>query len=148
MELLRGLGVDQTIGIQFVVFVATYLVLHFVLFKPYFMAFKERVEKTMGQTEQAERYIAEAQELQHQYETKARKLSGEYKAIYDRSRGEAMREYDRLVGEARQGAKAAFEVAKERIDHELQAAQEEVRKEVPAVASGIVSQLLGKEARQ
>jgi len=147
MELLTGLGVNQTVGIQFVIFLATYFVLHFVLFRPYFAAFKARVANTMGQTEQAERYIAETHELQYKYETKARQLSNEYKAIYDKSRAEAMKEYDRLVGEARQGARAAYDASKDRIDEGMRQARQDIRKEIPAVATEITGRLLGKEAR-
>lgn len=148
MELLRGLGLDSSVGIQLVIFLITYLILHFVLFKPYFAAYNERLKRTMGQADLAEKYLAESQALQAVYENKARELSAQYKAIYDDSRLKAQREYDQTVSAARQTAKTQFETTKQKIRTELDSARKESQKEVPAVAGAITARLLGKDLIQ
>ncbi len=148
MEILRGLGVDGTIGYQLVLFLLTYLVLHFVLFNPYFKAFKERVNRTMGRAELAEKYLAETNLLQSEYETKARTLSSQYKSIYDESRAKAMSEYDKLVSEARQKAKDQTEKNKADIAAEFARAHEQMQKEIPSIAGAVTARLLGKDLIQ
>jgi len=148
MEMLRGLGVNSTVGIQLVIFLVGYAFLYFALFKPYFRAYAERVDRTMGRAELAERYIAESTALQAEYETKARELSSQYKSIFDESRSQALREYDRVVSEARLAAKAQLENAKQKIRSELENANNQLQKEIPAVAEAITSRLLGKDMLQ
>jgi F-type H+-transporting ATPase subunit b len=148
MELLRGLGVNATVGIQLVIFLATYLVLHFVLFKPYFRAYVNRVERTMGRAELAERFLAESQHLQTEYERRARELSAQTKTIFDGSRTQAMREYDQLVNEARQAAKASFESSKQKINTEMAGARQGLQGEIPNLAEVITARLLGKDLAQ
>jgi F-type H+-transporting ATPase subunit b len=148
MELLRGLGVNSTVGIQMVIFLVAYLALHFILFKPYFRAYVDRVERTMGRAELAERFLAESQSLQSEYERKARELSAQFKTIFDGSRSTAMREYDQLVNDARQAAKASFETSKQKIDVEIDAARKSLQSEIPALSEVITARLLGKDLAQ
>ena len=145
MELLRGLGLDSSVGIQLVLFLVTYLILHFVLFKPYFAAYNERISRTMGRAELAEKYLAESQALQGEYENKARQLSAQYKAIFDESRLKAQKESDQTVSQARQAAKSQLESMKQKIRGELENARKDAQKEIPTVTSAITSRLLGKE---
>lgn len=149
MDLLRGLGVvPEFLGYHLVIFLVTYLVLHFLLFKPYFKAYLARVERTMGRAELAEKYLAETQSLQAEYEGKAQELSHKYRAIFDSSRVQAMKEYDKLVSEARQTAKAEFDAAKQNISAEMQAARKNLQAEVPALSEVITARLLGKDLAQ
>lgn len=148
IAMLQGLGVNSTVGPQLVIFLVSYLLLYFLIFKPYFRAYTERVERTMGRTELAERYISESHALQSEYEAKARELSANYKTIFDDSRGKAMREYDKLIGEARQAAKAQLDGAKDKIKGQMSTARKDLEKEVPAVSAAITSRLLGKELVQ
>lgn len=145
MELLRGLGVNQTVGIQLVIFIVTYLVLNQILFKPYFKAYTERVARTMGRAELAEKYLAESQVLQKEYETKARELSTQFKTVFDGSRAEAVKEYDEIVGQARQSAKAEFEERKKQVQMAMAQAQKDLTKEIPTLAEVITARLLGRD---
>lgn len=145
MEILTSLGINSTIGIQFLVFIVVYTCLSQILFKPYFKAFLARKEKTTGQTEIAERLVAEAKELQTKYESKAQQINAQYKAAYDISRSEALREYDRLITDARNEAKSILESAKEKINRDIVAAEKELSRETPEVAKVIAARLLGKD---
>lgn len=146
LDMLRGLGVNETVGPQLVIFLFSYTVLYFLILKPYFKAYVERVDRTMGRAELAERYIAESHALQSEYENKARSMSASYKSIFDESRTKAMREYDQMVGEARNAAKTQLESSKEKIRSQLTTARKDLEKEVPGVVSEITTRLLGKDA--
>lgn len=145
MGILEALGVDSTIAIQFVVFMFVYFVLHFVLFKPYFLAYIERKQRTVGNTDVAERVTTETRDLEVKYEQKARELNSQHKGIYDASRTEALKEYDRLVSEAREDAKITLEQSRERLRNELKKARAEVEQEIPVVTQAITTKMLGKD---
>src|SRR5262245_8514189 len=71
MSLLASLGVNETLVIQLGIFLAVYMVLKYVLFTPYFKAFNQRAESTVGQADLAERYIAETKALEDEFANKA-----------------------------------------------------------------------------
>jgi F-type H+-transporting ATPase subunit b len=148
MELLIGLGVNQTFWFQFAAFLIAYLILHFVLFVPYFRAYEERIRKTEGQTDLAERYLAESQELQAQYEIKARELNSEIKGIYDQSRVVAQKEQDRVIQQARSEAKSRLESSKATIRDQAGRARVELKAQVAGISQAITEKLLGKETLQ
>src|SRR4051812_27285178 len=101
MDLLIQLGVNYTLGIQLVMFLVVFAVLKNLLFEPYFKAFNERKERTLGKTELAERFVAEARELEEKYSMRAQEANDRFREVFDKSRSEAMKEYDRLIGDAR-----------------------------------------------
>src|SRR5438309_787896 len=96
-------------------FLLIFWVMKTVLFAPYFAAFRERKERTVGQTEAAERYINESKELEGQFAAKAQQINEQFKAIYDQSRYEATKEYDRVVQVARTKAKDWLEDARTKV---------------------------------
>ena len=91
MDILSALGVDATLGIQFIIFLVSYVFLVNVVFKPYHRAYEERVKRTLGNAEFAERILAETKELEIEFEQKARLLNYETKGIFDSERSEAMK---------------------------------------------------------
>ncbi|MCC7404692.1 MAG: ATP synthase F0 subunit B [Bdellovibrionales bacterium] len=146
MEILTALGVDYTIGIQFIIFVIAYVFLTTLVFRPYHRAFEERVRRTEGNTETAERIIAESKELEVEYEQKARALNNETRVIFDHSRTEAMREYDRMVSQARERAKNIVEKTRSQITFEVEKTRSDMSKEVPGLTKAVVQKLMGQEA--
>jgi len=146
MEILTALGVDYTIGIQFIIFVTAYVFLTTLVFRPYHRAFEERVRRTEGNTETAERIIAESKELEVEYEQKARALNNETRVIFDHSRTEAMREYDRMVSQARERAKNIVEKTRSQITFEVEKTRSDMSKEVPGLTKAVVQKLMGQEA--
>jgi F0F1-type ATP synthase membrane subunit b/b' len=143
MELIETLGLDSTIALQFGIFIIVYLFLSQVLFKPYMAAFDERQEQTIGKTDTAERFIAEAQNLEQEYATKAQEINRKFKLIYDESRSQAMKEHDRLVNEAREKAKVLTEQSRKKISEQAVAAQADLAKQIPELSKTIAVQVLG-----
>jgi len=147
MEILAALGVDATIGIQFVIFVFAYFFLNNLLFKPYHRAYEERIYQTTGNTELAEKIISETKDLELQFETKARSLNNETKIIFDRSRAEAIKEYDRIVSLSRERAQSIMEKARMQITYEMNKSQVEISKEIPGITQSVIKKLIDQEAR-
>lgn len=145
MEILFALGVDSSIGIQFVIFLMVYVILVGLLFQPYFQAYNVRKERTVGNTEAAERLLLEAQKLESEYEIKAKEINQRFKVIYDQARSQAVAECDQLINQARERARELVATTKNKIHADMTAAQQELRREVPAVARVVSVQLIGKD---
>ena len=148
MDIISALGVDSTLGIQFAIFLFAYLFLTGLVFRPYHRAFEERVKRTEGNTEIAERILAESRQLEGEYEQKARALNNETKLIFDRERSLAMKEYDRTVSQAREKAKSAIERNRGTIKLEVERVRKEMKAEIPLLADGIVQKLIGMEMKK
>ena len=145
MQMLEALGVNVTALYQFGFFLITYMVLSNVLFKPYYKAFLTRGEKTVGNTESAEKMLAEARDLEAEYEGKAREINMKVREIYEHSRGLAMREQEKQMAEARLRAKQTIEDNKLKVQTEVSRAQQDISKEVAQVSQAITTKLLGKD---
>ena len=148
MAILTNLGINGSLWVNLGIYIFVMLVLTFVLFGPYFKAYKERVERTFGRAQLAERYVLETQEMQTQYEAKARELSSQYKSAFDHARSLAMREYDQLVSAARQESRRMIDGAKSKITAEADKAKAALKSEVPFVGKVIAARLLGKDLVQ
>jgi F-type H+-transporting ATPase subunit b len=144
-NLLVSLGVNPTLWIQLGIFLVTFLILQFVLFKPYFAAFNERNERTLGQTELAERYITQTRELEEKFAAKASEVNEKYRAVFDQTRTEANKEFDTVIGGARARAKQLIDETRKKIQAEMESARTQLDKEVGTVSQLINSKMIGKE---
>ncbi len=145
MELLAQLGVNNTLAYQLVMFLVVFVVLKYVLFEPYFAAFNERKDRTLGKTELAERFIADAHALEQTYGQRAQEMNDRYREVYDKTRTEAMHEYDRVIGEARARTKQMIEESAQKIAREMAAARVQLSQEVSTIARLINTKLIGKD---
>jgi F0F1-type ATP synthase membrane subunit b/b' len=145
MEILTALGVNTTIWFQLACFLVAFLAVSQLIFKPYLAAHQERVRRTAGQEDSAERVLQEVSSLRTQYETKAREVNSQFKSIYDQSRTEAMREHDRLVTAARDLAAKYVDDNRQKISTEMENARTEIGREAPVVGAAIAGQLIGKD---
>ncbi len=145
MEILLALGVNTTIWFQLGCFLVAFLAVSQLIFKPYLAAHNERVRRTAGQEDSAERVLQEVTSLRTQYESKAREVNSTFRAIYDQSRTEAMREHDRLVTAAREMTSKYIDENRRQIAGEMDKARKELTKEAPAVGAAIAGRLIGKE---
>ncbi len=145
MELLSALGVNQTVAIQFVIFVVVYFFLNKVLFSPYIAALEERRSRTEGQSEKAEKFMEEAKALHDQYAVKVREMNDKQKGIYDQARGEALKSYEQIVTAAREKSKTTIENAQKDLKADLQKVRQQAEQEIPAITSLITERLIGKE---
>ena len=145
MDLLIQLGVNSTLGIQLAVFIVVFAVLKYFLFGPYYAAYVERQERTLGKTELAERFVAEARELELKYSARALEENDRFREVYDRSRTQATKEYDGLVSDARHKAKEQIDESRRLIQKQMTDARVQLSQEVSGVAQLINRKLIGKD---
>lgn len=145
MELLTQLGVNSTLPYQLATFLVVFVVLKYLLFRPYFSAFNERRERTVGKTELAERFVSEARELEEKYTMRAQEVNDRFRDIYDKGRAEAMKEYDGLVNDARAKTRGLVDQARKKIHSEMESARKQLSTEVGTVTQLINHKLIGKD---
>lgn len=145
LSILMGLGINETVYYQFVIFLVGYAFLYFLVFKPYFRTFQEREKRTFGNQDLAGKIIEETQKLESDYQVKARQLNTQYKSIYDQYRTEAMGEYEKIVNQTRCEAKEKVEKSREDIKQNVLVARQQLLGEKTHVAKAIATQILGKE---
>lgn len=145
VSLLNSLGVNQSLYYQLGIFIFVFLVLKYLLFEPYFKAYLERGERTLGKTEQAEKFVNQARLLEEEYAAKAQTVNEQFRAVFDQSRGEAMKQYDQLVSDARTQAKQVIETSRETIKKDVDSARKQLALEVKGVSQLINQKLIGKD---
>jgi F-type H+-transporting ATPase subunit b len=145
MDLLTSLGVNSSLFIQFGLFLVVYVVLKHVLFEPYYAAYKERSERTVGKAELAERFVNETKALEEQFSARAQEANEKYMAVYEKTRSEAMKEYDIKVNDARARAKKVVDESRRHIESEVATARVQLNKDTGAVSQLINQKLIGKD---
>lgn len=145
MELLTSLGVNSSLAFQFGIFLIVFLTLKYLLFTPYFSAFNERNNRTVGKTELAEKFLAESKELEETYNRKAQEVNEKYRTVYNQARVEATKEYDRVIQETRSKAKSLVDSSVEKIEKEMTSARGQLSQEVTGVSQLIIQKMIGKD---
>ena len=145
LGIFTSLGVNSTIWIQLGIFLVVYAAFTSIVVKPYYSAFQERQNKTVGNEQVAETLGDQTRELEAAFQRKARELNLDIKEIYDNAKTEASREQTKIQTEAREKAKAQLEAARAKLKDEYNRAREELIKEAPQVGQLIKERLLAKE---
>lgn len=142
LGILKDVGVNQTIWCQFSIFIFTYIVLFFLLFRPYHRALVEREKRTQGGSDLAQKLQEDTQKLETVYSQKARELSEQQKRIYDRARKEMQEEQASILQTARDQAKILVDKNRLALATEVQKIRSEISNLTPAISETIVERLL------
>lgn len=142
MDVLDSLGVNQTIVLQFGVFLVCYLIISNLLFKPYFAAFSKRDELTVGQSAEASQIWKQVELLQQQFESEAKDLNMKVKEIYDAHKIESSKLYNEALIVARQEAKELLENSRKTLKLEIQSLEKPLANEIAEMSHLIQKQVI------
>ena len=145
MEVLSALGLNETVVIQFVLFIFVFGFVYGLLFKPYFSAFLKRTERTVGNTEAAEKIGQEVRSLEDRYVALAREANQKMKSAFDKIRNEAAQEHDAIIRQTRDQTRRELEQVQLAAKSQLDRSQAEMKSEATGLSGGIVQKLLGKD---
>jgi F-type H+-transporting ATPase subunit b len=138
---------DQTMLIQLALFMASYYVLRFLVFKPYIALLQERREKTLGMKERAQSDQSAADLYKTQYEEF---LRGEKKKISEYSEAERRKiaeEEKRIIDQARASASKQQQAVAAALSAEFEQSRSELKGRVPEFASQLASKILGRKVQ-
>lgn len=139
------ISLDISILYQALLFVALWLVLDKVLFRPYLQLLEEREYKTTGTQHDSADLEREGAELRTQYQEKiAQAQSAGYGAKATVVQA-AHDEWEKIVGRAREEAANYLENTRREIAATLESERRLARVEAAAVASDMVSKALGRK---
>jgi len=143
MEMLKSLGIDSTIIIQFFVFLAGYVVLTRLVFKPYFKAYLERYNRTTGSEDLASQIDSETELLEKEFEENAKAINFKIKKIFDDEKKVALQKQDGLVKDAYLKATELRNKSKLKLDENKKSIMDQLEKEVEPLSELIKQKVLG-----
>lgn len=145
MDILTNLGINSTVGIQFLIFLVAYMALKTLVFSPYVRALEERENRTSGQEEAAEGLQAKTLELTEKYSEMARTQTAKVQDLFAAAKKDANAEYQRLIADAKSQAQSEVENSRSKIQSEIEMAKESIKAEIPAVSQLITAKVIGRE---
>lgn len=143
MQILLQLGANQTVFIQFIIFVIAVSFLTIFVYGPYFKAYDERLKQTKGADEVAYEAQEEAKKIESIYQVRAREINQKVKDIFDASRKVASDAAGSTINQAKTFVTEATEKAAKDINAQKQNAQKDIQTTSQEVANEISKKLTG-----
>jgi F-type H+-transporting ATPase subunit b len=144
--LIHSLGINPTLWTQLVIFLVTFAILNWIVFKPYFKAYEEREKRTVGSKEGTEKLLVETSQLQSQYESEARRMNDQIKQVFDIARQKAQAEQTKILTEARDQSVETLKAARQSLEKEVASVRQNLKSQAPELGNTIADKLIGKEA--
>ncbi len=144
MEIFTKLGIDHTLFLQMAIFLALYVILHPLLFKPLFDAYRQREHLTLGDEEDKAQKLATIAKLKNDYETKLRNLHTQIHDIFTKIKSETSQEYHRKILNAQKEAQRTIDQTRKRKNQEQIIAQKELEKHTPELVEMATNKILGR----
>ena len=138
------IALDFSIVWQILLFLALWLILSKVLFRPYMALLEEREQKTTGAEEDSHGLEHEAERLRAQYEQAIANAAAEGQANKDAIVQEARQQREALLSDARAEAAHILERVRLDIQSQLTRERELALQEADAVADDMVGKILGR----
>lgn len=142
--MLNQLGINSTTVIQFIIFIATFILLIKLIYEPFTAALLERQKRTLGSAEVADEISKKAIELHSEYSTKAREIHGKINEIYKEIKSEAAAEYEQIVSRSKEEAKIYIAQNRKTIEEKSQQISKDLEAQTPLIAMAITNKMLGK----
>jgi F0F1-type ATP synthase membrane subunit b/b' len=143
IEILRSLGINDTVFYQFAIFFVAYISMNFIVFKPYLRAHEERIRRTEGGQKQAEELTLAALEKEQEFQVEARKLNEKIKEIFARINLKAKKETEEILLKAKQQMESDSEAAKKELDQSILLARKEMEGMLPEISQKIQNKFVG-----
>ena len=147
MEILKQLGVDQTIWIQLGFFIVSYLFLSNFLFKPYQRNLNFRKKNIPGRLEEANALSASAEKLAGDYSGKVKSQNSDALALYNKIKAEGVATEEKLLAAASEKALQVIEENRARISREITSAKVELQNQIPQLSALTAGRVLGRDLK-
>jgi len=139
------IDLNMTLLVQWGIYIALMVFLHFFLFKPVLKVVDARQAKIEGTMAGAEELQTQAARNREEYETKIKSAKERVFARTAAIREAAAREAKEVMDKAREEAMAQVEATRERIQHESEEVRKELLANVDTLARSIAGKLLERE---
>ena len=141
-SVMNELGVNSSFFVQFVIFLLAFPFLHFLIFRPHFLALKQRQSRTEGDEVLAEKMKQEISDLEKQYQNRQRTLNQDLKEIYTKANKDIDLKKAEVVLRAHEKARKKVEQAHKTLQSSVIEARKTLPKEVSSVSDKIIEKVL------
>ena len=142
LDILIGLGINETVYAQFAIFILAFTFLKYFIFSPYLAAYEERRKRTVGSVGVAKELQQEIADLEAEFSQEARLLNDKIKTVFDDKRIKAQKETTLIVTDAQKAAIEKLAVGKKEIHEAYIGAKEQLTTLVPEFGQSIQQRLL------
>lgn len=142
--MLQQLGVNDTVFLQFVIYIISFPLLHHFVFKPFSLVHEERQNRTKGSEQLSYEYQQKAVELQASYQQKVREVNQSIQEIFNRAKAEAIEDQDKIINTARAAAQVKMDENNKKLSSMISSVSEDLRKETSQLTLAVTQKLLGK----
>ena len=137
VEILKTLGINETLFIQFIPFFISYLALSFLIFKPYLRAYEQRVSRTTGEEVLAKNLLQKAEQKEVEYKILAQKLNSEISSIFSKSNEKAGKEVEKILQTAKKDVEKQNNQWSRELKLSMNQAKQEMKKHIPELSMEI-----------
>ena len=138
------ISLDYTIVYQIILFVALWVVLSKVLFRPYLNLLEERERRTVGTEDLSTDLEHEGARLRAQYEEQITQAQAAGYAAKEAILQAARQERERVLARAREEAMGVLEGVRREVENQIQKERQIAAAEVSTIAAEMASKVLGR----
>ena len=142
--MLQQLGINETVFLQFVIYIISFPLLHILVFKPFSAAHEERQNRTKGSEQLSYEFQQKATELQTTYQQKVREVNQSIQEIFNRAKSEATEDQEKIITAARAAAQNKTDENNKKLSTMVSSVAEDLRKETSQLSLAVTQKLLGK----
>ncbi|MGZ3724969.1 MAG: F0F1 ATP synthase subunit B family protein [Pseudobdellovibrio sp.] len=143
LKILLQLGANETVFIQFGIFILAISFLTVFVYGPYFKAYDQRLQSTKGSDQVAYETQDEAKKLGLIYQNKAREINSKIQSIFEDFRKQGSEKSGEILTASKNEAAKETEKARAQVEQQKQNAQKDVAAISADVASEISKKLTG-----
>lgn len=137
---------NQTLFVQFLIFLATLFVLNRFVFIPLLAIIEERRKKTTKALKEAEELIKKTEELNVEWGRKIGIYKDHIRQTKERLRQEVLRRDSLEIGKTKEMFLISFKEAKEKIQQELMKSEVAIQSELKEMTADLFYKFLKREA--
>lgn len=143
---LEGLlEINNTIFLQFAVFLTALYILNRLIFQPLLGVWDKREDLTRGTVEEAKQLIDEVEKIIAEYDTKMEEARNEANEVRAELRREGQQEAEKMVSAARVDVQNQIENHRDNLEKEVENVREKIKPEIETLARDISSRILGTQ---
>jgi F0F1-type ATP synthase membrane subunit b/b' len=142
VDILKSLGLNETVVPQFFIFIATFIFLNYFVFNKYLAAYQERRRRTVDSKDVDNEIQTAINSREAEYSREAKEINEQIKAIYDQSKKESQEIVNKTISEAQAQHQEKIADGKKSIDAAVSAARAQLKNSVPEIGQMIKQRLL------
>ncbi len=144
LDILKALGVNETVFPQFIIFLVAFLFLKVFVFTPYMAAYEERRKRTVGSAGVTQELQQEIDRREADFAREAREVNEKIKKLFDMKQAQALKESNALMAEAQTKAQDKLSAGKKEVQEAYAAAKSQLSTFVPEIGQTIKQRLLDR----